>query len=74
MPTCPHCKKGIITIEESICSCGSKEHIEKFRTIQVKASRLEKNGTSYAVDLRPKDLTQGLNHFYISILQISFHY
>lgn len=65
MPTCPHCNKGIIKIEESVCECGSKEHTEKFKTIQVKASRLEKNGLSYAVDLRPKDLTQGINHFYV---------
>ena len=65
IPTCPLCKKGIIEIEEIDCECGSKAHIEKFRTIQVKASRLEKDGRSYAVDLRPKDLTQGSFHAYI---------
>lgn len=65
-PTCPLCKKGVVEIEEKICPhCKSKNYKEKFRTIQVKASRIETRGNSYAVDLRPRDLTQGNNHFYI---------
>lgn len=65
IPTCPLCKKGVVEIEELKCECGSEKFDEKFRTIQVKASRLEKNGKSYAVDLRPRDLAQGKNHYYI---------
>lgn len=64
-PTCPTCKNGLIYIENTSCTCGSTNHIDKFRTIQVKASRIEKNKKSYAVDLRPRDLTQGDNHYYI---------
>ncbi len=65
-PTCPICKKGMIEIEPSDCEeCGSNEYIEKFRTVQVKASRLETDKNSYAVDLKPRDLEQGRNHHYI---------
>ena len=66
IPTCPLCKNGIVEIEDNHCPhCNSKNYSEKFRTIQVKASRLETRSNSYAVDLRPRDLSQGRNHFYI---------
>lgn len=65
IPTCPFCKKGVVEIEKMKCLCGSTNFIEKFRTIQVKASRLEKRGNTFAVDLRPRDLVQGEDHFYI---------
>lgn len=66
IPACPLCKKGVVEIQDISCQyCGSKQHKEKFRTIQVKASRLEPNGKTYAVDLRPRDLKQGDKHFYI---------
>lgn len=65
VPTCPICKNGLVEIEDKSCPhCGSENHQEKFRTIQVKASRMDKKG-NYAVDLRPRDFTQGSNHFYI---------
>lgn len=66
IPTCPFCKKGRVKIDENACPhCGSKNHSEKFRTVQVKASRIEARGNSYAVDLRPRDLAQGDFHCYI---------
>jgi len=66
IPNCPFCKTGTVTIEDTDCKkCGHREHIEKFRTIQVKASRIETRGNSYAVDLKSRDLMQGNNHFYI---------
>jgi predicted Zn-ribbon and HTH transcriptional regulator len=67
IPTCPFCKKGKVEIEKIKCACGSRNFLEKIRTIQVKASRLERRGNSFAVDLKPRDLVQGENHFYIWI-------
>lgn len=65
-PTCPFCKKTIVTLEEIGCkNCGGKIHKEKFRTIQIKASRLEPSGRTYAVDLKPRDLSQGDFHAFI---------
>lgn len=77
---CPKCKssdynnkagcpfgrcKGKIEIRTHSCKCGSQKFESKVRTVQVKSSNLENNGRSYAVDLRPKDLTQGEHHFYV---------
>lgn len=63
--TCPFPKcNGTIEVHMHDCKCDSQEFKSKFRTIQVKSSNLEGPGT-YAVDLRPKDLTQGENHYYI---------
>ncbi|PKP56202.1 MAG: hypothetical protein CVT89_06605 [Candidatus Altiarchaeales archaeon HGW-Altiarchaeales-2] len=67
-PTCDVCGGEIEMIEHS-CSCGSKEYITKFRTIQVKSSRIEKEGgkskNTYAVDMKPRDLIKDKHHFYI---------
>lgn len=67
-PTCDICKGEVEMIDHS-CNCGSKNYIAKFRTIQVKSSRIEyKNGKSkntYAVDMKPKDLIKGSLHFFI---------
>lgn len=53
------------------CNCGSKNYITKFRTIQVKSSRIEfddsrsKSINTYAVDMKPKDLIEDSYHFFI---------
>ena len=52
-----------------VCSCGTKKYNTKFKTIQVKSSRVEyKNGKSkntYAVDHKPRDMIDCKNHFFI---------
>ena len=67
-PTCDNCNGEIEMIDHS-CECGSKKYITKFRTIQVKSSRIEyKNGKSkntYAVDMKPRDLINDNYHFFI---------
>lgn len=67
-PSCDKCN-GEIEMIDHFCSCGSKKYITKFRTIQVKSSRIEyKDGKSkktYAVDMKPKDLIKDEYHFYI---------
>ncbi len=53
------------------CDCGSKNYVTKFRTIQVKSSRIEfnektvKSKNTYAVDLKPKDLIKDNYHYFI---------
>ena len=51
------------------CECGSKNYIIKFRTVQVKSSRIEyKDGVSkntYAIDMKPRDLIKDKFHHYI---------
>ncbi|MBI5893251.1 MAG: hypothetical protein HZB79_06320 [Deltaproteobacteria bacterium] len=67
-PTCDECK-GEVEMIEHACKCGSKKYVTKFRSIQVKSSRIEyKNGKSkntYAIDMKPKDLIKDENHFYV---------
>jgi len=67
-PSCDKCN-GEVQIENYECECGSKEYETKFRTIQVKSSRIEyKNGVSkntYAVDHKPRDMISCDNHFSI---------
>lgn len=67
-PTCYECG-GEIEMVNHKCDCGSNEYITKFRTIQVKSSRIEyKNGKSkntYAVDMKPRDLIKDESHFFI---------
>lgn len=69
-PTCDECSGEIEMINHS-CDCGSKNYITKFRTIQVKSSRIEfndragKSKNTYAVDLKPKDLIEDDYHFFI---------
>lgn len=68
-PTCDKCG-GEVKIENYECECGSKEYITKFRSIQVKSSRVEKkkDGTSkntYAIDHKPRDMITCENHFFI---------
>lgn len=67
-PTCDKCGGEVEMIDHS-CSCGSKKYITKFRTIQVKSSRIEyKDGKSkktYAVDMKPRDLIHDGFHFFI---------
>jgi len=67
-PTCDKCG-GEVKIENYECDCGSKEYITKFRTIQVKSSRIEykdgKSKNTYAVDHKPRDIISCDNHFFI---------
>ena len=67
-PSCDKCNGEIEMIDHS-CNCGSKKYITKFRTIQVKSSRIEykdgKSKNTYAVDMKPKDLIKDKYHFYI---------
>lgn len=68
IPTCNSCK-GEVKLINFICNCGSQEYVTKFRTIQVKSSRIEyKNNISkntYAVDHKPRDIISCNNHFFI---------
>jgi len=67
-PTCDRCG-GEIEMINHTCSCGSHNYETKFRTIQVKSSRIEhKNDVSkntYAIDMKPRDLIKDKFHFYI---------
>jgi len=69
-PTCNKCG-GEVEMNEHTCECGSKKYITKFRTIQVKSSRIEfdkKTGklkNTYAIDMKPKDLIKDGHHFFI---------
>jgi len=67
-PSCDQCDGTVEMIDHS-CWCGGKNYDTKFRTIQVKSSRIEyKNGKSkntYAVDMKPKDLISDSYHFFI---------
>ncbi|MGV3278628.1 hypothetical protein ACFX5K_03165 [Rickettsiales bacterium LUAb2] len=62
--TCYACN-GEVEIKKHNCQCGSIEYHTKFRTIQVKSSRLEKNKKTYAIDMKPRDLIDDGYHFYI---------
>jgi len=67
-PTCDKCG-GEIEMINHTCSCGSKNYETKFRTIQVKSSRIEYNEgitkNTYAIDMKPRDLIKDSFHFYI---------
>lgn len=67
-PTCDICD-GEVEMIDHTCQCGSKDYITKFRTIQVKSSRIEykdgKTKNTYAVDMKPRDLIKDKYHFYI---------
>lgn len=69
-PTCNDCNGEVIIIKHK-CECGTSEYITKFRTIQVKSSRLEinsktgKSKNTYAIDMKPKDLIGDNIHFFI---------
>ena len=56
-------------MENYECECNSKNYITKFRTIQVKSSRIEykdgKSKNTYAVDHKPRDIIHCNNHFFI---------
>jgi len=68
MPTCDKCG-GEIEMIEHACKCRSKNYVTKFRSVQVKSSRIEykhgKSKNTYAIDMKPKDLIKDGNHFYI---------
>lgn len=68
IPTCDKCHGEIEMINHS-CICGSLKYETKFRTIQVKSSRIEykdgKSKNTYAVDMKPRDLIKDGYHFYI---------
>lgn len=68
MPTCNKCGSEIEMIEHT-CKCRSKNYVTKFRSVQVKSSRIEykhgKSKNTYAIDMKPKDLIKDGNHFYI---------
>ncbi len=69
-PTCDKCG-GEVEMREHTCECGSKQYVTKFRTIQVKSSRIEynkktgKSKNTYAIDMKPKDLIKDGYHFFI---------
>ncbi|MDP8240688.1 MAG: hypothetical protein P9X24_16490 [Candidatus Hatepunaea meridiana] len=67
-PSCNKCDGEVEMIDHS-CECGSKKYITKFRTIQVKSSRIEhkdgKSKNTFAVDLKPRDLIKDKYHFFI---------
>ncbi len=69
-PTCDNCD-GEIEMITHTCECGSPEYETKFRTIQVKSSRIEydkeanKSKNTYAIDMKPKDLIVDNYHFFI---------
>lgn len=69
-PSCNKCK-GEVQMRHHKCQCGSNEYQTKFRTIQVKSSRIEKdvgtgkNKKTYAIDMKPKDLIDDNLHFFI---------
>lgn len=58
-------------MKKHICECGSTDFDTKFRTIQVKSSRIEYDSqtgiskNTYAVDMKPKDLIEDGLHFFI---------
>ncbi len=68
IPTCDKCK-GEVKLINFTCSCGSKEYKTKFRTIQVKSSRIEyregKSKNTYAIDHKPRDMINCKHHFFI---------
>lgn len=68
IPSCDKCG-GEVEMFDHFCECGSKKYITKFRTIQVKSSRIEyksgKSKNTYAVDMKPRDLIKDEFHFYI---------
>jgi hypothetical protein len=69
-PTCDRCKGEIEMIDHK-CKCGSRKYQTKFRTIQVKSSRIEtdprsgKSKNTYAIDMKPRDLIKDNYHFFI---------
>jgi len=67
-PTCDQCG-GEIEMIDHTCKCDSKNYETKFRTIQVKSSRIEykdgKSKNTYAIDMKPKDLIEDNYHFFI---------
>jgi len=69
-PTCDKCG-GEVEMVEHTCQCGSKKYITKYRSIQVKSSRVEfdekskKSKNTYAIDMKPRDLIKDKTHFYI---------
>lgn len=67
-PTCDKCK-GEVEMISHTCKCGCKDYKTKFRSIQVKSSRIEykndKSKNTYAIDMNPRDLIKDKYHFYI---------
>lgn len=69
-PTCNKCNGEVKMIKHN-CKCGSTIYVTKFRTIQVKSSRIEinsktrKSKNTYAIDMKPKDLIKDSIHFFI---------
>lgn len=69
-PSCNKCG-GEVEMKKHTCTCGSLKYVTKFKTVQVKSSRIEsdsstgKSKNTYAVDMKPKDLIDDGNHFFI---------
>lgn len=69
-PSCDKCSGEVEMIEHK-CQCGAETYKTKFRSIQVKSSRIEydaKTGkckNTYAVDMKPRDLVKDKYHFFI---------
>lgn len=64
IPTCYVCE-GEVEMQCHKCKCGSIDYETKFRSIQVKSSRIEKDKNTYAIDMKPRDLIKDGYHFYI---------
>ncbi|MCX6742465.1 MAG: hypothetical protein NTX24_04835 [Candidatus Pacearchaeota archaeon] len=68
IPTCDKCG-GEVKLINYYCNCGSKEYKTKFRSIQVKSSRVEyigeKSKNTYATDHKPRDMIISKDHFFI---------
>lgn len=68
IPTCDKCH-GEVNLINFVCSCGSKDYKTKFKTIQVKSSRIEskdgKSKNTYAIDHKPRDIINCENHYFI---------
>jgi hypothetical protein len=69
-PTCDSCGGEIEMIDHK-CECGKKNYVTKFRSIQVKSSRIEfnektkKSKNTFAIDMKPRDLIDDACHFFI---------
>lgn len=68
IPTCDECG-GKVIINNYFCDCGSQEYKTKFKSIQVKSSRIEykkgKSKNTYATDHKPRDMINSKDHFFI---------
>lgn len=64
-PRCPRCG-GLVDIKSIACEkCNYKTFTFKFRTIQIKSSRVVDDGRNYGLTMKPKDLFDDPHHFFV---------